>query len=106
MTFFVLRCPKEIIITSIIQGQPTGTSHNVTIILPLIDTNPRGAAHHLKINVEPSYLTFLALYSVTFDNLIADTSYTFTLRIVLRAGTTVDVVAGTGLFMTLVIPSM
>ena len=45
-------------------------------------------------------------YSVTFDDLMADTSYTLTVRIVVRANTTVDVVqAAMGSFMTLMFPS-
>ncbi len=45
-------------------------------------------------------------YSVTFDDLMADTSYTLTVRIVVHANTTVDVVqAAMGSFMTLMFPS-
>ncbi len=92
------------------QGQPTDTSHTVTITLPLTPYQPEELL--IISTVQPSNPIMANFsrpgmqYSVTFDDLMAGTSYTFTVRIVLRANTTVDVVqAAIGLFMTLMTPS-
>ncbi len=94
------------------QGQPTDTSHTVTITLPLTPYQPEELL--IISTVEPSdgnsimanFSRPAMQYSVTFDDFMADTSYTFTVRIVLRANTTVDVVpAATRSFMTLMFPS-
>ncbi len=88
------------------------TSHTVTITLPLTPYQPEELL--IISTVEPVSITTLVAnfsrpamqYSVTFDNLMADTSYNFTIRIVLRANTTVDVVSSaTGAFITLMTPS-
>ncbi|XP_064393507.1 uncharacterized protein LOC135340988 isoform X1 [Halichondria panicea] len=100
-------------ITGIIQGQSTDTSYTVTITLPLTPYQPEELL--IISTVEPSngnpimadFSRPVMQYSVTFDNLMAATSYTSTIRIVLRANTTVDVVpAATRSFMTLMFPIM
>ena len=95
-----------------IQGQPTDTSHTVTITLPLTPYQPEELLIISTVepsNGDPIMANFSRpgmQYSVTFDDLMAGTSYTFTVRIVLRTNTTVDVVqAAMGLFMTLITPS-
>ncbi len=99
-------------ITNVIQGPTTDTTHTVTITLPLTLYQPEELLVISTVqpsNDNPIMANFsrpAMHYSVTFDNLIADTSYTFTLRIVLRVNTTVDVVpAATGSFVTHVTPS-
>ncbi len=94
------------------QDQPMDTSHTVTITLPLTPYQPEERLIISTVepsNGDPIMANFSRpgmQYSVTFDNLNADTSYTFTIRIVLHANTTVDVVpAAMGLFMTLKTPS-
>ena len=94
------------------QGPTTDTSHPVTITLPL---TPYQLEELLIIStVQPSNGNPMMAnfsrpgmqYSMTFDNLMVGTSYTFTVRIVLRANTTVDVVQpAMGSFMTLITPS-
>ena len=99
-------------ISNVMQDQPTDTSHTVTITLPLTPYQPEELL--IISTVEPSdgnsimanFSRPAMQYSVTFDDFMADTSYTFTVRIVLRANTTVDVVpAATRSFMTLMFPS-
>ncbi len=94
------------------QGPTTDTSQTITITLPLTPYQPEELL--IISTVEPSngnpimanFSRPAMQYSVTFDNLMADTTYTFTVRIVLRANPTVDVVsAAMGLFMTLITPS-
>ncbi len=94
------------------QGQPTDISQTVTITLPLTPYQPEQLLIISTVqpsNGNPILANFsrpAMQYSVTFDNLMADTSYTFTVRIVLCANTTVDVVpAAMGSFMTLITPS-
>ncbi len=110
IVFFVAVPGKNI--TGIIQGQPTDTNYTVTITLPLTPYQPEELL--IISTVEPSngdpimadFSRPVMQYSVTFDNLMAATSYTSTIRIVLRANTTVDVVpAATRSFMTLMFPS-
>ncbi len=93
-------------------GQPTDTSHTVTITLPLTPYQPEELLVISTVqpsNGNPILANFSRpgmQYSVTFDNLYADTLYIFTIRIVLCANNTVDVVqAATGSFMTLMTPS-
>ncbi len=88
------------------------TSHTLTITLPLTPYQPEELL--IISTVEPSdgdpimanFSRPGMQYSVTSDNLMADTPYTFTVRIVLRANTTVDVVpAVMGSFTTFMTPS-
>ncbi len=88
------------------------TTRTITITLPLTPYQPEELL--IISTVDPSNEdTILAnfsrpgmQYSITFDDLVADTSYTFNIRIVLRANTTVDVVQpAMGTFMTLITPS-
>ncbi len=88
------------------------TSQTITITLPLTPYQPEELL--IISTVEPSngnpilanFSRPRMQYSVTFDNLNADTSYIFNIRIVLRASITVDVVpAAMGSFMTLITPS-
>ncbi len=81
-------------------------------LYPSLPTNPRSCSSSqlsslpMKIRFWQTFLALGMQYSITFNNLMADTSYTFTIRIVLRANTTVDVVpAAMGSFMTLMTPS-
>ncbi len=99
-------------ISNVMQGQPTDTSHTVTITLPLTPYQPEELL--IISTVEPSNGNPIMAnfscpgmqYSMTFDNLMAGTSYTFTVRIVLHANTTVDVVpAALESFMTFMTPS-
>ena len=99
-------------ISNVVLGQPTDTSHTVTITLPLTPYQPEDLLVISTVqpsNGNPILANFSRpgmQYSVTFDNLNADTFYTFNIRIVLRANTTVDVVpAALGSFMTFMIPS-
>ncbi len=94
------------------QGPPMFTTRTITITLPLTPYQPEELL--IISTVEPSNKdTILAnfshpgmQYSITFDDLMAGTSYTFTVRIVLCANTTVDVVQpAMGTFMTLITPS-
>ena len=94
------------------QGPTTDTSHPVTITLPLTPYQPEELLIISTVqpsNGNPMMANFSRpgmQYSMTFDNLMVGTSYTFTVRIVLRANTTVVVVQpAMGLFMTLITPS-
>ena len=109
--FYSIAVPGKSI-TDIIQGQPTDTRHNVTITLPLTPYQPEELL--IISTLRPvSIAALVANFSrpamqhlLTFDNLMPDTSYNFTIRIVLRANTTVDVVSSaTGYFMTIMTPS-
>ncbi|XP_064393493.1 mucin-2-like [Halichondria panicea] len=99
--------------TSIVmQGPTTDTSHPVTITLPLTPYQPEELLIISTVqpsNGNPMMANFSRpgmQYSMTFDNLMVGTSYTFTVRIVLRANTTVVVVQpAMGLFMTLITPT-
>ncbi len=102
-------------ITDIVEEQPTVNSQAVTIILPLtpyqpeelliisIVVYPDGA---IVVSIITDYTGPAQQYTVMFTGLDPETVYNYTIRIVLRANNSVDVVpAATGSFMTLMMPS-
>ncbi len=112
--FVLISAVPERIISNVhvIQGPTSNTSHTVTVTLPLTQYQPDELL--IISTVEPSNgNTIVSNFSgpgmqlsVTFDNLFADTSYTFKIRIVLRDNTTVEVVpVAIGSFMTIMTPS-
>ena len=100
-------------ITNVTQGQPTDTSHTITITLPLTEYQPEQLL--IISTIEPpsddgpimaNFTSSSMQYTVTFTGLTGATIYNFTIRIVLRSNNTADVVrAATGSFMTMMTPS-
>ena len=88
----------SLVITDLIQGQPTDTSQTITITLPLTEYQPEQLV--IVSTVEPpddgpimaDFTSPSVQYTVAFTDLDPATEYTFTIRIVLRSDNTVDVV--------------
>ena len=89
----------SLMITDVIQDQPTDTSQTITITLPLTEYQPEQLL--IITTVEPpsddgpimaNFTSPSMQYTVTFTDLDPATEYTFTIRIFLRSNNTVDVV--------------